>query len=1081
MRRLSSRPDSAPIVKPVDGNEAAAYAAYAMSDNAFIYPISPATPMGENVDRWQAEGKPNLFGRVPDVWQMQSEAGAAGALHGTISAGAMSSTFTASQGLLLMIPNMYLLAGELQPAVIHVAARALARQALSIFNDHSDVMAVRQTGWALLNSHNVQEAADMAFASHIATLRARVPFVHFFDGLRTSHEIQKIKLLGYDAMKPLVPHDAIAEHRRLALNPVQPSTRGTGMRPDTYMQASLAANSHFERAPGIVQETFDALANVTGRQYHLFDYYGAEDADRVIVIMGSASGVCQEIIDYLAERGERVGVVKPRLYRPWSAADFLNCLPDTARAIAVLDRTKEDGSMGLPLYLDVLATLFEAGDTQRKVVNGCFGLASKEFTPAMALTVYDELKKSQPRNHFVVGVDDDVSNSSLGLPKAAVDTTPTGTRQAMFWGTGGDGTVGANKQAIKIISDNTDMFAQGYFAYDSKKQGGVTMSHLRFGPEPLLTSTYQITHAHYVAVHTPSYAFKFDVTDNCVEGGTLVLNTAMDFDDMEKQFPSALKRSIAEKNLEFYAIDALDIAHEVGLGKRVNMIMQAVYFKLSSVLPLKQSLHLLDQAIDKLYGAKGSSVVSRNKLAVSRSLDALRRIEYPLNWGHDAITQRHAPNDASIDPRTNLQTADEVTRKFVFDVMDPMLSLRGDNLPVSAFEPGNRTGVGTTQFERRVIAKEVPVWIEGNCTQCNYCAIACPHAAIRPFLFDKAEKRDAPDTMTTIKSKGSPELAGLNYSIQVAPFGCTGCAVCVSACPDDALVMKPLEPIKDEMDKNWTFSESIPTKSDRLDKFSVKGSQFQEPLLEFSSACSGCGETPYVKLATQLFGDRMVIANSSGCSSVWGGTFGEIPYKSNQDGRGPAWGRSLFEDTAEYGVGMYLASQRLRNDLKRAIQAVLDEKSILTQQHHVVGGDGPAEANDEDAAFSKATVGSLEQLLKHWDNHVECTRTYDALKPLLSAFEASENENLQTIARLSNYITAPSHWIIGGDGWAYDIGYGGLDHVLASGSNVNILILDTEMYSNTGISFAVFFVFCLFVLFIFYFIYLFTLLFFFFQ
>eukprot|EP00457_Paulinella_chromatophora_P000190 gb/GEZN01000190.1/.p1 GENE.gb/GEZN01000190.1/~~gb/GEZN01000190.1/.p1 ORF type:complete len:1838 (+),score=259.55 gb/GEZN01000190.1/:109-5622(+) len=1027
-------------VTPMDGNGCAAHIAYAMSDNAFIYPISPATSMGEYVDLWASEGRKNVFGAVPEVFQMQSEGGAAGALHGTISAGALSSTFTASQGLLLMIPNMYMIAGELQPAVFHVSARALARQALSIFNDHSDVMAVRQTGWAMLCSHNVQEVADLALVAHLATLKSSIPFLHFFDGQRTSAEIHKIELPQYDDFKPLVPMDMVQRHRSRGLNPNHPTARGTGMRGDTYMQASVAANPHYFAAPALVDEAMREVESLYGRKYRLFDYHGSPEAEEVIVVMCSASGPASEMADYLNQHGGRkVGVLKPRLFRPWSAKHFLDALPESVTKICVLDRTKEDGSMGLPLYQDVLTTIVEAGQAgRRQVVGGSFGLASKEFTPTMAKAVFDMLKHKQPRNHFVVGINDDVTHTSISVDTEEINCVPANTKQATIWGTGGDGTIGANKEAIKIISNHTELCAQGFFAYDSKKQGGVTMSHLRFGPSPILSSSYLVSHANYVAVHNPSYIGKFDVLANAVSGAKVLINCPWTLQDMETRFPKQLKQEIVRKKVELYTIDAADIAHRVGMGKRINMIMQASYFRLSGVLPEQEAMKVLSASIERLYGRRGDKVVAMNKLAVQRSMAELKRVEYPPCWG----TTQEAARRALKDHGPSFEKANLQTKDFVQSIMDPMLALKGDTLPVSAFMPGNQTVVGTSKYERRVLAKEAPKWLEQKCTQCNYCAIACPHAAIRPFLFDKAEVAEKPASQVTIRSK-SLDTAGLQYAIQVAPFGCTGCGVCVAACPDNALVMQELDPRIEEMDKSWEFSVGLPSKAEGLDKFSVRNSQFQQPLLEFSGACAGCGETPYVKLATQLFGDRMLIANSSGCSSVWGGTFGEVPYTTNRQGKGPAWGRSLFEDTAEYGLGMKLATARLRSELHAAIVAVLEAKQ--KQQASQGGNDAANGGNSVDAEI----VTKLTALLKVWGNPEACKVLSSQLVPVLQ--EASQNDELlRKILQLKDYIVEPSQWIIGGDGWAYDIGYGGLDHVLASGKNVNVLVLDTEMYSNTG-------------------------------
>lgn len=1000
----------------MDGNEAAAYVAYAMSDISFIYPISPATSMGEHMDKWAATGQKNILGSVVDVNMMQSEAGAAGALHGAAAAGALSSTFTASQGLLLMIPNMYLLAGELMPTVFHVSARTVSKHALSIFNDHSDVMATRQTGFAMLCSNSVQEVMDMGVAAHLASLRSRLPFLHFFDGYRTSAEMSKIRKIQYDDIAQIFPHEKVKEHlHNFALNPYHPSIRGTGQRPDIFFQSTVASNKYYQDAPSIVEETFADLAALTGRQYRLFDYHGSETAERVAVCLGSAAKTLQESVDYLNNRGENVGVLSVHLFRPWSSKHFLDVLPPTVKSIAVLDRTREDGATGMPLFLDVNVTMSDA--KQKVLITGAqYGLASKEFTPAMVEAVFANLAQETPKKRYVIGIDDDVTHTSLDYGQP-INAVPKGTTQCLFWGLGTDGTIGANKTAIKTIGLETDLKAQGHFVFDSHKGDGVTVSHLRFGPEEI-KSEYSIqSDADYLSCSHPSYVYKYEMLEPLKDGGIFVLNSPWNsLEQMEKKLPAKVKRDIAAKKLQFYNVDATKIAQEVKLGKRINMVMQTAFYELSGVLPVEQAITLLKASIEKQYGHKGPKIVDMNIKAVNATMEHLVKIEYPEAWATASIGGRR-PGDLDVE-----------RPEFVSSIMDPVLALEGDKLPVSSFEPGGYQPIGTTAYEKRGIAPAIPVWKPDACTQCNYCAIVCPHAVIRPFMLDKVEMKAAPPGFEARKAKGGSEVGGYNYTIQISPFDCTGCEVCVESCPDDALYMAPFNEVAEDKSPFWDYSIGLPEKGEIGDKYTVKGSQFEKPLMEFSGACAGCGETPYLKLATQLFGDRMVIANASGCSSVWGGTSTTIPYTTNKDGRGPAWGRSLFEDNAEYGFGMFLATKQRRQMLQNEIQALTHELDI---------------PDNLKTAFTNWN--------KYHDNPEKCDDYATEIENILKGMGLeSLDPRLQLVFEQRDMLRTQSHWLVGGDGWAYDIGYGGLDHVLSRNQNVNVLVLDTEMYSNTG-------------------------------
>ncbi|BCV20011.1 pyruvate:ferredoxin (flavodoxin) oxidoreductase [Moorella sp. Hama-1] len=997
----------------VDGNTAAAHVAYAMSEVATIYPITPSSPMAEIADEWAAHGRKNIFGKTLQVAEMQSEAGAAGAVHGSLVAGALTTTFTASQGLLLMIPNMYKIAGELLPCVFHVAARALSTHALSIFGDHADVMAARQTGFAMLSSASVQEVMDLALVAHLATLKARVPFVHFFDGFRTSHEVQKIDLIEYEDMAKLVDWEAIRAFRQRAMNPEHPHQRGTAQNPDIYFQSREAANPYYLATPEIVARVMEQVAGLTGRHYHLFDYAGAPDAERVIVSMGSSCDVIEETVNYLVEKGEKVGLIKVRLFRPFSAEHFLQVLPATVKGIAVLDRTKEPGSLGEPLYEDVQTVLAENG-RDILVVGGRYGLGSKEFSPSMAKAVFDNLAETTPKNKFTVGITDDVTHTSLEI-KEHIDTAPKGTFRCKFFGLGSDGTVGANKNSIKIIGDHTDMYAQGYFVYDSKKSGGVTISHLRFGKQPI-QSAYLIDQADLVACHNPSYVGRYDLLEGIKTGGIFLLNSTWSAEEMDSRLPADMKRTIATKKLKFYNIDAVKIAQEIGLGSRINVIMQTAFFKIANVIPAEDAIKYIKDSIVKTYGKKGDRILNMNFAAVDRALDALEEIKYPASWA-GAVDEAAAT--AAAEP------------EFIQKVLRPMNALKGDELPVSTFTPDGVFPLGTTKYEKRGIAVNIPQWQPENCIQCNQCSLVCPHAAIRPYLAQPADLAGAPATFVTKNAIGK-EAAGLQFRIQVSPLDCTGCGNCADVCPAKvkALTMVPLEEVAAVEEANYNFADQLPEVKVNFNPATVKGSQFRQPLLEFSGACAGCGETPYVKLVTQLFGDRMIIANATGCSSIWGGSAPACPYTVNRQGHGPAWASSLFEDNAEFGYGMSLAVAKRQDELATAISKALE---------------APVSAD-----FKAACEGWLAG-----KDDADRSREYgDRIKALLPAEISKASGELKDllldIDRQQDYLTKKSIWIIGGDGWAYDIGYGGLDHVLASGANVNVLVLDTEVYSNTG-------------------------------
>jgi len=993
-----------------DGNQAAAHIAYMFTEVASIYPITPSTTMAEYVDEWAATGRKNIFGDKVQVQELQSEGGAAAAMHGSLQAGALSTTFTASQGLLLMIPNMYKVAGELLPGVYHVSARALASHALSIFGDHQDVMAVRQCGCAMLATGSVQEVMDLAAVAHLASIKTRVPFVHFFDGFRTSHEIQKIEQLDQEELIPLLDQEALKAFRQRALSPEHPVARGTAQNPDIYFQAREASNPFYDAIPGVVEEYMNEMTKLTGRKYGLFNYYGSEDADRVIIAMGSSTEAIREGIDHLIAGGEKVGLISVHLYRPFSAKHFLSVLPKTAKRICVLDRTKEPGAGGEPLYLDVKDVLYGI-DNQPLVVGGRYGLSSKDFTPAQVLSVYENLALPEPRNHFTVGIVDDVTFTSLPM-KEEISLGGEGTIEAKFYGLGADGTVGANKNSIKIIGNNTNKYCQAYFAYDSKKSGGFTCSHLRFGDTPI-RSTYLVTTPNFVACHVQAYLRLYDVTKGLKKNGTFLLNTIWSAEEVKKQLPVHVKKYLAANNINFFIIDATHIAQEIGLGNRTNTILQSAFFKISNVVPYELAVEKMKAAIKKSYGNKGEDVVTKNYAAVDRGGE-YTKVEIPAEW-----TKLADEADAIAD----------IVPAFIKDVVRPINAQAGDDLPVSAFK-GREDGTwdqGTSKFEKRGIASFIPVWDSANCIQCNQCAYVCPHAAIRPFVLDEAEQAKAPFT-DTIKANGK-QFAGMAFRIQVAVLDCTGCSNCADVCPGNkgnkALKMAPIE-TQYPNQKNWEFcATEVKTKQHLVDtKANVKNSQLATPLFEFSGACAGCGETPYVKLVSQLFGDRQMIANATGCSSIYSASSPATPYTTNDEGHGPAWANSLFEDNAEFGIGMTFATDNMRSRLER----------IMTE-----------------AQGSDCCSDELKALFVEWiankDNAEKTVELEAKITPLVKACDC---KHCQDIAEMSQYLIKKSQWIIGGDGWAYDIGFGGLDHVMASGKNVNILVLDTEIYSNTG-------------------------------
>lgn len=995
----------------MDGNQAAAYASYAFTEVAAIYPITPSTPMAESVDEWSAHGKKNIFAQPVKVVEMQSEAGAVAAMRGALQSGTLASTYTAAQGLLLMIPGLYKMAGELLPGVLHVAARAIATHALSIFGDHQDVMACRQTGAALLASSNVQEVMDLACIAHLSALKARIPFIHFFDGFRTSHEYQKIDVIEYDDLKELIDQKALADFREHSLSPEHPVVRGTTQNPDIYFQQRESQNPFFEAVPAIVQDYMNKLAAITGRQYHLFEYYGDKEAESIIVAMGSVCDTISETIDYLQQQGEKVGMVKVHLYRPFAEQAFLDAIPKTVKNIAVLDRTKEPGAAGEPLYLDVVKA-FNNLSERPLIVGGRYGLSSKDTRPSQIIAVYRNLEKKKPQDNFTIGIIDDVTNTSLPETEI-VDTTPPGTISCKIWGLGSDGTVGANKSAIKIIGDNTDLHVQAYFSYDSKKSGGTTVSHLRFGKNPI-KAPYLVYDADYIACHNSAFLAQYDLVKGLKKGGTFVLNCPWQEEELADKLPAALKRYLAKNDIQFYIIDALAIADKVGLGNRINMVMQSVFFKLANVIPVEEALRLLKEQIAELYGKKGEKIVQMNYAAVDTALQYLTKVEVPPQW--QEAEEEMLP--VKEEPR------------FIKEIQRPMARHEGDELPVSAFR-GMEDGtfpLGTTAYEKRGIAPMLPEWQIDRCIQCGQCTYICPHATIRGFLLDEEEIERAPSTFKTKKAVGRG-IEHLQYRVQISPLDCTGCGNCADICPakGKALIMQPAEQEIEKEAENWEFAMTVTAKDDLINPHTVKGNQFVRPLLEFNGACPGCGETPYIRLLTQLFGDRMMISNATGCSSIWGASAPSIAYTTNADGKGPAWINPLFEDAAEFSLGMLMGVKQNREMLAELMENALKEASL------------PA---------------TLKEAFQHWldsrNDSLSAKAAAQKVKAALNNKQLPQNSLLEEIRKRKDFLEKRSLWAIGGDGWAYDIGFGGLDHVLASGEDINIFVMDTEVYSNTG-------------------------------
>ncbi len=1002
--------------KSMDGNNAAAYVSYAFTEVAGIYPITPSSPMADLVDQWSAAGQKNIFGTKVKVCEMQSEGGAAGAVHGSLAAGALTTTYTASQGLLLMIPNMYKIAAEQLPSVFHVSARTVATQALSIFGDHSDVMACRQTGFAMLAETNVQEVMDLSAVAHLAAIKGRVPFINFFDGFRTSHEVQKIAVWDYDDLAEMCDMDAVRAFRDHALNPEHPAMRGSHENGDVFFQHREACNSHYDALPAIVEDYMHQVNAKLGTNYELFNYYGAPDADRVIVAMGSFCDVVEEVIDYLNAHGEKVGLVKVRLYRPFVSEKFMAALPATVQKIAVMDRTKEPGALGEPLYMDVVNALAHEGRGDLTVVGGRYGLASKDTPPSSVFAVYKELEKDAPAREFTVGIVDDVTNLSLPEDPASPNTAAPGTVECKFWGLGGDGTVGANKNSIKIIGDHTDKYVQAYFQYDSKKTGGVTISHLRFGDSPI-RSTYYVNKADFVACHNPSYVTKgFRMVNDVKPGGTFMINCQWTPEELEHHLNAEAKRYIANNDIKLYTINAIDLAREIGMGKRTNTILQSAFFTLANVIPQDEAIQYMKDAATKSYLKKGQDVVDMNHRAIDAGATAFVQVEIPASWA-DAVDEGEQP---ALEGRAEVV-------KMVRDIMEPVGRMDGDRLPVSAFVPhvDGQFEQGAAAYEKRGVAVSVPAWDASTCIQCNQCAFACPHATIRPFALTEAEAAAAPAAITLVPAKGKA-AAGLQYTLAVSPLDCMGCGVCVNVCPSDSLSMVPTE---SQLDQQEVFDYCVEAVSDKpeLEDASVKGSQFKQPLLEFSGACAGCAETAYAKLVTQLFGDRMYITNATGCSSIWGGPAATSPYAVNKDGHGPAWSNSLFEDNAEHGLGMLLGHEAVRTRLVGKLEAMA--------------------ANDKTPADTKELIATYLDTLEDGEANAQAAR---ALVPALEAAAAAGCPEAPEVLEDKDYLGAKSFWIFGGDGWAYDIGYGGLDHVLASGQNVNVFVFDTEVYSNTG-------------------------------
>ena len=1009
-------------MKTMDGNNAAAHVAYAFTDVAAIYPITPSSVMADETDKFSAAGRKNLFGREVQVTEMQSEGGAAGAVHGSLAAGALTTTFTASQGLLLMIPNMYKMAGELMPSVIHVSARALTSHALSIFGDHSDIYACRQTGYAMLCSNNPQEVMDLSAVSHLSAIKGRVPFLNFFDGFRTSHEIQKIEVWDYEDLGDMLDWDAVEAFRRRALNPEHPVIRGTAQNDDIFFQAREACNVYYDKISDVVVDYMNQVNAKIGTDYKPFNYYGAPDAERVIIAMGSVCDATEEVVDYLNAAGDKVGLIKVRLYRPFVAKYLLDVIPDTVKSISVLDRTKEPGSIGEPLYLDVLAALQGSKFGMVPVYTGRYGLGSKDTTPGDIVAVYRNMETDEPKRRFTIGIVDDVTHLSLDV-KENPDTTPAGTSSCKFWGLGADGTVGANKNSIKIIGDHTDMYAQGYFAYDSKKSGGLTVSHLRFGHQPI-KSTYYISKADFVACHNPSYVDKYEMVEDLKEGGSFLLNCPWSDEELEERLPGKMKRIIAQKNINFYTIDGIDIGKEIGLGGRINTVLQAAFFKIAGIIPKEDAKQYMKDAATKSYSKKGEKIVAMNHAAIDKGMESFHKVNVPEAW--------KTAEDNRVDTPATGDRADVV--EYVNSILKPVNAYQGNKLPVSVFSNhvDGTAPQGSAAYEKRGIAVDVPEWNPANCIQCNFCSLVCPHAVIRPVIMSDEELAAAP---ANTKSKPATGLAGFNFSMTISTLDCTGCGSCTQVCPgmkgNKALTMQSIDSQRPQQ-AVFDYGRTIEPKPEVAAKFketTVKGSQFKQPLLEFSGACAGCGETPYAKLATQLFGDRMFIANATGCSSIWGGSAPATPYTVNHKGFGPAWHNSLFEDNAEFGFGMTLAQNAIHDRLKENVEKIAELSS------------------DEEV---KAAVAKYVDTLTDSKASREAT---DALIEKLEVVAGGDGEAAELAKKTlidKDSLAKKSMWIFGGDGWAYDIGFGGLDHVIASGKNVNILVFDTEVYSNTG-------------------------------
>jgi len=999
-------------MKTMDGNKAAAYVSYAFTDVAAIYPITPSSNMAEHADEWAANGMKNLFGQPVKVVEMQSEAGAAGAMHGSLAAGALTTSYTASQGLLLMIPNMYKMAGEFLPGVLHVTARTIATHALSIFGDHSDVMACTQTGFAMLASSSVQEVMDIGGVAHLSAIRAGMPFLHFFDGFRTSHEQQKIEVIEYEEFEPLLDKEALERFRNNALNPEHPVLRGTNQNPDIFFQAREACSLQFEAIPDIVEDYLGKISKLTGREYHLFNYYGDPEAEEVVICMGSVAETAGQAVAYLNAQGRKTGCLNVHLYRPFAVDYFLSSLPKSVKRIAVLDRCKTPGSPGEPLYLDIVKAFSDQKNIPL-IIGGRYGLSSKDTVPADIIAVFDNLATAVPKNNFTISINDDLCNSSLPS-KEAEDLLPEGTIQCKFWGFGSDGTVGANKQAVDIIGEYTDMYAQAYFSYDSKKSGGVTVSHLRFGKKPI-PAPYLIKKANFISCSNQSYVDKYDLLAGLEDGGSFLLNCVWGQDQLEEKLPASIKRYLAVHKINFYIINAVQIAKDLGLGNRTNMVMQAAFFKLANVIPLEMAVGALNDSIVKAYGKKGAKVVDMNKQAVQAGLENLVKVDIPANW------------DNVNDQKASAQQFADLDQKFVEDIMNPMIAFKGDDVSVSAFD-GRGDGtfpLNTARYEKRGVASFVPQWLPENCIQCNQCSFICPHACIRPFLITEEEVASAPKTEEFIAVKAvGKKYAGYFYRMQVSPLDCQGCGACVVTCPakNKALVMQPIEEQTEKQAENWDFAVALPSRSCLTEPATVKDSQFFQPYYEFSGSCAGCGETPYMKLITQLFGDRMMIANATGCSSIWGGPVPANPFCTDREGKGPAWCNSLFEDCAEFGFGMLLGAKQIRVRLAALVNQALEGAS-----------------------------GELADAYRYWLEQMDSGEgSKAATARLLPLLEKSSNPLSKQIYAAKDHLIKKSFWAFGGDGWAYDIGYGGVDHVLASGEDINVFVFDTEVYSNTG-------------------------------